>query len=295
MQELVKNKEVKYSIFKSYKNKKQIKQILIFSVAVILAIIWLVPLLWIVSTAFKPESDVIDSVVRWIPKRVTLDNFRHIFSDRENAPIIRWFFNSLFIATSHTILILLFDSLAAFAYARLKFKYKETIYWIMMATMMIPTIINFIPVYVIVDKFGWIDTPAAMIFPGLGGVFGVFLLRQFFEGIPRDLDEAAKIDGAGYFTIYFRIILPLAKPALMTLAIFTFMGNWNDFLWPILVTNNAANRTLPAGLAIFQGAYIHNYGILMAGALMSAVPPIILFLAGQKYFVKGIALSGLKE
>lgn len=295
MQKLETGKTAKINFTKSYKNKKQLEKILLFSVAVILATLWLLPLLWIVSTAFKPESDVIDPIVRWIPKRVTLDNFRIIFSDKENAPILRWFFNSLFIALSHTILILLFDSLAAFAYARLKFKYKETIYWTMMATMMIPGVINFIPAYVIVDKLGWIDTPAAMIFPGLGGVFGVFLLRQFFEGIPKDLDEAALIDGASYFTIYFRIILPLSKPALMTLAVFTFMGNWNDFLWPILVTNDAANRTLPAGLAIFQGTYIHNYGILMAGALISAVPPILLFLLGQKYFVKGIALSGLKE
>ncbi|WDU82523.1 hypothetical protein [Caloramator sp. Dgby_cultured_2] len=138
MQKLETGKTAKINFTKSYKNKKQLEKILLFSVAVILATLWLLPLLWIVSTAFKPESDVIDPIVRWIPKRVTLDNFRIIFSDKENAPILRWFFNSLFIALSHTILILLFDSLAAFAYARLKFKYKETIYWTMMATMMIP-------------------------------------------------------------------------------------------------------------------------------------------------------------
>jgi multiple sugar transport system permease protein len=262
---------------------------------ILLAIIWLVPFLWIASTAFKPENEVIDAVVYWIPKTFTLQNFRDIFSDTQNAPILRWVFNSLFIAVVHTALVLFIDSLAAYAYARLEFKGKEAIFWILMSTMMIPTIINFIPNYVIVDRLSWVDTPIAMIVPGLAGVFGIFLLRQFFEGIPRELDESAKIDGAGVFKIYWKIIIPLSKPALVALALFTFMGNWNDFLWPLIVTNDAAQRTLPAGLSIFQGAYVALYGKLMAGALISAVPPLILFLVGQKYFVQGIAMSGLKE
>lgn len=273
-----------------FKNKS-----IILSILAVLGIFWTMPILWIISTAFKPESEVIDAVVRWIPRTFTFENFTAIFSDSDNAPILKWFTNSLFIASIHTALILLIDSLAAFAYARLNFKGKETIFWILMSTMMIPGIINFIPNYAIVDKFGWVDTPIAMIIPGLAGVFGIFLLRQFFEGIPRDLDEAAKIDGCGLFRLYWRIILPLSKPALIALGMFTFMGNWNDFLWPIIVTNDAAQRTLPAGLAIFQGAYVAQYGKLMAGALLSAVPPLILFLLGQKYFVQGIAISGLKE
>lgn len=293
-QTVMNTKKVKLNIQKSSKANR-IRIVLIFIPAVILSILWLIPLLWSLSTSIKPEGDVIDVIIRWIPKKFSLQNFKDIFSDTYNAPILRWFLNSLFIATVHTIFILIIDSLAAYAYARLEFKGKEFLFWALMTTMMIPTVMNFIPNFIICDKLHWVDTPIAMIVPGLGGVFGIFLLRQFFEGLPKELDESAKLEGAGAFTIYLKIILPLCRPALITLAVFTFLGNWNDFLWPMIVTNDTFQRTLPAGLANFQGVYTVYYGKLMAGAIVSIAPPLLLFLAGQKYFIEGVAMSGMKD
>lgn len=275
------------------KKAKSLK-LLVFVMMAILAAIWILPILWIISTSLKPESQVIDPIVHWIPKEITFDNFKVIFADTYDAPILRWMLNSVIIALSHTLLILLFSSMAAFSFARLEFKGKEKLYWMIISTMMIPGVINFVPNYIIVNKLGWIDTPFAMIFPGLAGAFGVFLLRQFFEGLPRELDEAAYIDGASYIKLYMQIIIPLSKPALIALALFSFMANWNDFLWPILVTNDTFQRTLPAGLAIFQGKYTVEFGKLMSGAVISALPPLMMFLAFQKYFIEGIAFSGMK-
>jgi multiple sugar transport system permease protein len=260
----------------------------------IFAVIWIAPLLWILSTSLKPESQAISWPIRWIPETFTIENYVAVITNSNDAPILRWFWNSFFIASTHTVLILFINSLAAYAYARLQFKGREFLFWSLMVTMMIPTVMNLIPLYSIVSWLNWIDTPWAMIVPGLGGVFGIFLLRQFFQGIPIELEEAAKIDGANALEIYWKIILPLAKPALVTLALFTYMGNWNDFLWPLIVTNDVETRTLPVGLSILQGTYNIQYGKMMTATLLSAVPVLILFLFAQRFFIKGISLSGIK-
>jgi multiple sugar transport system permease protein len=265
-----------------------------FTFLSILAVVWIAPMLWILSTSLKPESQAISWPIQWIPETFTFENYIEVLSDSEDAPVLRWFWNSFFIATTHTLLILLINSLAAFAYARMQFKGKEFLFWSLMVTMMIPTVMNLIPLYSIVNWLGWIDTPWAMIVPGLGGVFGIFLLRQFFQGIPVELEEAAKMDGATAFQIYWKIIIPLSKPALVTLALFTFMANWNDFLWPLIVTNEAETRTLPVGLSILQGTYNIQYAKMMTATLLSAVPVLILFLFAQRFFIKGISLSGIK-
>ena len=160
--------------------------------------------------------------------------------------------------------------------------------------MMVPPVTNLIPNYIIVDSFGWIDTYYAMIFPAAASVFGVFLLRQFFKGIPKELEESAYIDGCNKFQIFYQIILPLAKPALITLGLFTFLGSWNAFLWPLIVTNSAEMRPLTPGLSLLQGYYIIEHGKLMAGAFLSAIPVIIVFAFAQRYFVRGISLTGIK-
>ncbi|PWK06588.1 carbohydrate ABC transporter permease [Tumebacillus permanentifrigoris] len=260
----------------------------------VVAILWMAPLLWIISTSFKPEGQAIQLPLRWIPETITLENYRNVLGDTEQSPIFLWFGNSLFISTLHTLLVLIVDALAAYAYARMAFRGKEIIFWTLMATMMIPTVMNFIPLYAIVDAIHWIDTPWAMIVPGLGGVLGIFLLRSFYEGIPRELEEAARIDGASSLQIFVRIILPLSKPALVTLALLTFLGNWNDFLWPLIVTNKVETRTLPVGLSILQGAYTTQYAKLMAGTVLSALPVLVLFLFSQRFFVKGVSMSGIK-
>jgi multiple sugar transport system permease protein len=184
--------------------------------------------------------------------------------------------------------------MAAFAFARLQFKGRDTLFLVVIATMMIPSQVSLIPVFLIVQKLGLFNTYAGLIVPGLASGFGVFLLRQFFISIPKELEEAAYMDGASLWTIYWRIILPVAQPALATLAIFTFLGSWNDFVWPLIITNDVEMRTLPVGLSIFQGRYTSEYGITMAAAAIGSIPVIIAFLLFQKKITSGIALTGIK-
>jgi len=260
----------------------------------VMAILWIAPLLWIISTSLKPESQVISWPLRWIPETLTWENYKNVLFNTDESPILLWFWNSLFIATVHTVLVLVVDALSAYAFARMEFRGKEVLFWALMATMMIPTVMNLVPLYSIVESIGWVDTPWAMIIPGLGGVFGIFLLRQFFESIPKELEEAARIDGANAFQVFMKVILPLSKPALVTLALFTFLANWNDYLWPLIVTNDVETRTLPVGLSILQGAYTTQYAKLMAGTVLSALPVLILFLFSQRFFVKGLTMGGVK-
>lgn len=266
----------------------------VFLLLALLAVLWLTPLAFMASTAFKSESETVSWPITWIPREFTVEHFVHITRDTSDTPVLRWFGNSLLIASAHTVLVLLVTSMSAYAFARMRFKGRDALFWLLMATMMIPGVINFVPAFIIVDRLGWVDTYWSMILPGLGGVFGLFLLRQFFKTIPRDIEEAALIDGAGPFAIYVRVILPLAKPALITLGVFAFMGNWNDFLWPLIVTNSPEMRTLPPGLATFQGKYVHWYGKLMAGALLSTAPVLFIFAFAQRFFVRGITLTGMK-
>ncbi len=257
------------------------------------ALLVFVPSLWAVATSVKYETEVLDANVSLFPHRVTFENYTSILANR-NVPILRWFWNSIKIAVVYVVLYLFIASLAAFAFSRLRFKGREFLFWLGMSSMMIPGVINMIPNYIIIDKLHLVDNMFSMILPGLGGVFGVFMLRQFMRGIPIAYDEAAKIDGASAFRIYFHIVLPLCVPVLVTLAIFSFQGNWNDYVWPLIVTNSAETRTLTAGLATFSGSYAHQYGKQMAGAVLSALPILIVFLAGQKYFIKGISIGGIK-
>ncbi|MDQ0257239.1 multiple sugar transport system permease protein [Evansella vedderi] len=259
----------------------------------IMALFWILPLLWVLSTSLKPESQAISWPIRWIPETLTFQNYQDVLM-RQDVPVLRWFWNSFFVATIHTGLMLLFNSMSAYAFARLKFRGRDVLFWGLMATMMIPPVMNLVPLYGLISSIGWVNNYAALIFPGLGGVFGIFLLRQFFIGIPHELEEAARMDGASPFFIYWKIILPLAKPALIVLALFTFMGNWNDYLWPLIVTTSADMRTLPVGLAIMQGQFNIQFAKLMAATILSAIPVIILFMFAQKFIVKGIALSGIK-
>lgn len=221
----------------------------------------------------------------------SFDNFIKVMSESQ---IPRWILNSLIVAGSQTVLYLFIASLAAFAFARLKFKGRKIIFNLLLASMMIPGIINIVPNFIIISELGLYDNILAMILPGLSGVFGVFFLRQFMRGIPRDFDESARIDGANNFQIYFRIILPMCKPALASLAIFTFQGAWNDFLWPIIVTSTDSSRTLAAGLYITLMNDAQFKGSLMAASLISALPIVIIFIFGQKYFTEGLS-GGLKN
>jgi multiple sugar transport system permease protein len=190
---------------------------------------------------------------------------------------------------------LIFSSLAAYAFARLNFRGRNVLFLVVLATMMVPIQVLLIPSYLIVQSVGWQNTFQALIIPRMVSAFGIFLLRQFYLSIPRDLDEAAMIDGATRFGVWWRIILPLSRPALATLAIFAFLFSWNDFLWPLIVTDDPNMRTIQLGLVMFQGRYTTNWTLLMAGTVTATIPTILAFLFGQRQFIESIALSGVKE
>lgn len=210
--------------------------------------------------------------------------------------ILQWFVNSFIVSVSSAILILFIDSMAAYGYARLHFKLNHVLFMLLMASMMIPGVINLIPNYVIVTNLGLKNNLLALILPGLGGVGNIFLIRQFIYSVPKDFDEAAKIDGAGEIRVFFIIILPQIVPVLAVVALFTFIGSWNDLLWPLIVIQDVQRRTLTAGLSLLNGAYDAQQASKMAAAVISIIPVFILYLFAQKFLLQGISLSsGIKE
>lgn len=256
------------------------------------ALFFLLPLLWMVSTAFKPFEEWLS--VSWIPVNPTFENFTSIFNDK-SLPVLNWFFNSLLIAVLFTAAILIIDSLAGYAYARLEFPGKNLLFGLMLATLVMPGIMFLIPNYLTVSKFGWIGTIQGVIAPGLSGVFGVFFMRQFFQSLPRELEEAAYIDGASIWHTFVSVILPLSKGPIITLGIITFLTSWNDFLWALLILGGDREAlTLPVGLATLQGQYTFDYGKLMAGALVLTLPVLLLYAIFQRYIIRSISMTGIK-
>lgn len=253
----------------------------------------LAPLLLLVVTAFKPETEVLDFQAV-LPREWTWANFKRILATPEEVPVGRWFFNSVFISGATTLLVLTVSSLAAYAITRLRPPGSGTLFWLLVATMMIPGQVLLVPVYLLLNQLRWIDTPMALIFPGAAGAFGTFLLAQFFRGIPRELEEAAVIDGCGRLAIFFHVILPLGRPALATLAIFTFIGTWNDFMGPLVLMDSIRNYTLPVGIALFQSSYASEYGLTLAASVLSTLPVLALFLLFQRHIIQSVASSGIK-
>jgi multiple sugar transport system permease protein len=229
-----------------------------------------------------------------IPQDPTTEAYGTLFSGNSQTPVLRWFVNSLLAATGQAVLILVVASMAAYALARMNFRGKNIVFGMIIATLFVPIFTLIIPNFLIIDRLGWLDTLWALIVPGAAGAFGVFFLRQFFLSLPRELEEAALIEGANSWQIFTKVILPLSKPALATLAVISFLSNWNDFIWPIYVLFSPENFTLPPGLGILQGAYTINYPVVMAGAAVASVPALILFLFAQRYIIEGVSRSGLK-
>jgi len=256
------------------------------------AAIIILPFVWMVGTSLKSEGDIFRYPLDLLPRTVTFQAYIDVW---RRIPFARFFINSVIFAGSVTVSSLFLDSLTAFALARLTFKGRGFCFWLVLATLMVPFQITLIPLFVTVVQVHWINTYAGLIVPRLTNAFGIFMLRQFFISLPKSLDDAARIDGASNFRIYWQIILPLSKPAIASLAIFHFMYNWNDFLWPLVITSTTEMRTLPAGLTLFMGQYVIEHAVLMAGALISLVPLATAFLFAQKYFVQGVVMSGLKE
>jgi multiple sugar transport system permease protein len=252
---------------------------------------WLAPLAWMLTTALKSESQVRRLPISWWPATPTLENFRFVLQD---SMLLRWTWNSFLVATITTIVVLAINSLAAYAFARIRFAGRDTLFYIVLITLMVPEQVIVVPLYLLMADLELVNTYSALIFPRLALALGIFLLRQFYLGLPVELEEAAEIDGCGRMTIFVRIVLPLSGPALSALAIFTFLGSWNSFLWPLVSVTEERMFTLPVGLANFQGTYNIEYAKVMAAALVASVPILAVFLAFQKQFIKGIALTGVK-
>ncbi len=260
--------------------------LIVFSAAVVF------PFVYMLMTSLKPEVDVITFPPRLFPRAVTLENYINIWN---RVPFGTFFRNSVLFAGSITLISLFFNSLCAFGLARLNLPGKNIIFFGILATMMVPMQVTMIPLFLTIFKIGWINTLAGLVIPRATNAFGIFMLRQFFISLPKNWKTPRASTGARDFRIYWQIILPLSKPALATLAVFHFMYNWNDFLWPLIMTTSISMRTLPAGLALFMGQHVVEYAILMAGAAISLAPLLIAFLFAQKYFIQGIALTGIKE
>lgn len=258
------------------------------------AILFLMPVAWMLVMSILPEHEIFQPVPHWIPQEPTLQNFQQLFERAEEAPVLRWFLNSVLVAGTGTGCYLLLTSMAAYAFSRLQFPGRNTLFMLVLSTLIIPGQVTIIPVFLLLQKLHWFNTYYALIVPGLAGAFGVFLLRQFFLTIPRELEEAALMDGCGHAGIYWRVILPLSKPALATLAIFAFLGGWNDFMLPLIATNEVEMRTLPVGLTIFLGRYSMQYGLVMATAVLATLPVLVMFLLFQRHIIRGVVLTGLK-
>ena len=249
-----------------------------------------IPFLWMLSTSLTTPKDLFAYPPKWIPDPIAWDNYIKIMTI---MPFGRFYLNSLWVATAVTALQLLTASLAAFAFARLQFRGRDLLFLLYLATIMIPFPVTMVPNFLVMRILGWIDSFKALIIPRSFSAFSTFLLRQYFLGIPTELDDAARIDGASSFTIWWRIIMPLSGPALATLGIFTFLGEWNSFLWPLIVTNSIEMRTLPVALAGLRGQFTTHWELIMAGSSISLLPILILYIVGQKWFVRGITLTGM--
>lgn len=262
-----------------------------YVVSMLLAVIALIPFLWMISTSLKSRGALMSIPIEWIPAEPTLDAYTEVFS---RFPFLRTIGNSLLISVSYTLITLISASMAAFAFAKLRFRGSGAILSVYIATMMIPTQVTMIPLFVVMNRLGLIDSYASVILPSMFKPFAVFLLVQQMRTIPNDYIDAARIDGAGLFQTYRKVALPLCIPTLATLAVTTFMESWNDYLWPLLMLTDRNKMTLPIALSTLNGQYNTEYNVLMAGSLISMIPIIIIYIAAQKQFKSGLMAGGIK-
>lgn len=255
------------------------------------AILTLLPLYWMAVTAFKTQVGVQAIPPDWLPNPPTLDNFEGLFG---KAPALRWLFNSSFVAVATTVGTVLFATMAGYAFAKRRFPGDKLLFWVVMALLVVPFEVKLIPLFEMAAHLGMIDSYAGLILPAVSAPFSVFLMKQFMTTLPSEIFDAARIDGAGELSVFWRIVVPLAAPGITVLTIFAFIDSWNAFLWPVIVTRSLEMRTLPPGLAVLQLQSYTDYGLQMAGAVFAAIPTVILFLALQRYFLRGITVGALK-
>jgi multiple sugar transport system permease protein len=260
---------------------------------VLLAVIIIAPLIYILVTSFKNRAEATGTPPTWIPRDITGQAYDGILGS-SSTPVLRWFANSMIAAIGNAILVVVTSALAAYPLARMQFRGKRIVFGAIVATLFIPPVILTIPNYLIVGELRWLDTLTAVIVPTAASAFGVFFLRQFFSTLPLELEEAAWIDGANRFQTFWRVVLPLSRPALVTLGLLAFLTNYNDFLWPVYVLFSPESQTLPAGLSTLQEANAVRYDLLTAGAVIASVPVLAIYVLAQRYIIEGVSRSGLK-
>jgi multiple sugar transport system permease protein len=264
----------------------------VYAILIVGLVAMVTPFVWMLLGSFKTDAELRRSPPTWLPEDASLDNYNELF-DRLDFP--QFFFNSTIVAVVVTLGNLLFCSMVGYALAKIEFPGRRVLFVLVMATLMIPGMVTFVPLFVLVSNIGLVNTYPGLILPYLAGPFGVFLMRQFIAGLPDELIDAARVDGAGELRIFRSVIMPLCGPALATLGILTFLASWNNFLWPLVVATSEDKYTLPVALALYSvGQNSTEYGLLMAGAVVVVVPVIILFVALQRHFVQGIAMTGIK-
>lgn len=265
-----------------------------WALLLVLAVTFIGPLAWMLMTSVKSYGEATASPPTLWPQDVDLSAYGRLLSLDGQYPVLRWFLNSLVAGTLHTALVLVVASTAAFALARMQFRGRGLVFGVVVSTLFLPAFVFLMPNYLTIDALGWTDSLWALVVPGAAGAFGVFFLRQFFVGLPAELEEAAALDGANQWRVFTRIVLPNTRPALATLAVLAFLGNWNDYIWPVYVLFSPERLTLPAGLKLLQGAYVTDFPSIMAGAVVASVPVIVLFVFTQRFVIEGVARSGLK-
>jgi multiple sugar transport system permease protein len=278
-------------VMKKKKSSAVLRRVLLYIVLILIAVIMVVPFLWMLSTSLKTQYDAVKIPPVWIPDPPQWENYVKLFTEQ---PMFQFMLNTIKIVFFVVLGQLFFSSLAAYSFARISFKGRNVMFFFYIATLMVPGQVTMIPTYLMFAKAGLTDNHLALILPAFFSAFGVFLLRQFFMSLPRELEEAAEIDGCNPFMTYWRIMLPLVVPAMLTLGVFTLMNTWNDYMGPLIYLSSPEKYTMTLGIAYFKGVYTTQWNLVMAGSIVSVVPILIAYLCAQKYFIEGIAFSGVK-
>ena len=278
-------------VMKKKKSSAVLRKVLLYIVLILIAVIMVVPFLWMLSTSLKTQYDAVKIPPVWIPDPPRWENYVKLFTEQ---PMFQFMLNTIKIVFFVVLGQLFFSSLAAYSFARISFKGRNVVFFFYIATLMVPGQVTMIPTYLMFAKAGLTDNHLALILPAFFSAFGVFLLRQFFMSLPRELEEAAEIDGCNPFMTYWRIMLPLVVPAMLTLGVFTLMNTWNDYMGPLIYLSSPEKYTMTLGIAYFKGVYTTQWNLVMAGSIVSVVPILIAYLCAQKYFIEGIAFSGVK-
>lgn len=276
----------------NYRQRSLLSRLGLHAFLLTLAILVGFPIYWAAIVSITPSEDVFRWPLQLFPDQPTLEHYREVLT-RQDLQLPRWFLNSVVVSTIVTLLSLFVSSLTAYGFSRLEFPGRDFIFVSILFALMVPGEVTLIPVFLLVRNLGWLDTYNALIWPAMANVFGVFLLRQFFTTIPKEMEEAAVIDGASRFRIYWQIILPLSRSALVALTIFTFLGAWNDLFWPLIVLNRLEMRTLPVGLTVLNGTYSQERALIMAGAVIASAPVLLFYAIFQRRIIEGVMLTGM--